>query len=119
MGAIFKSILKGLLYVLAFPFGLLAIALYAVFGLFVFIFQFFRLIFLFFSGRSFKNDLPEDIESRKIMEKNKPKEEGVDPALSLYPSDSIVYGSGYVSPTLENKAENEEEKVEEGENDNV
>ena len=125
MISLLKSIAKGILYFFAFPFGLLAIALYAIFGLFVFIFQFFRFIFLFFTGRSFKNGAPEDIEAQKILERNKPKEPGVDPSLSLYPSDSIVYGSGYVSPTIETKEEKKEEEEtltpieEEGGNDNV
>ena len=51
--------------------------------------------------------------------------------MSLYPSDSIVYGSGYSSPTLEEKHEDVEEETEnedeveaneyeeEGESDNV
>ncbi len=115
MGNIFKSIGKGLLYVLFFPLGLIAIILYAVFGVFVFFFQFIRLIFLFFSGRSFKTDLQEDIEAKKLLEKDKPAKESEAP-LSLYPSDSIVYGSSYVSPTMpEEKSEEtpvEESKVE-------
>ena len=109
MASFFKNLGKGLLYVLIFPFGLIAIAIYAVFGIFVFFFQFIRLIVLFFTGRSLNSDLPEDIEAKKIIEANKPKEEEESP-LSLYPSDSIVYGSGYVHPSLD---EEEQEQVEE------
>ena len=112
MASVFKNIAKGLLYVLLFPFGLIAIALYAVFGIFVFFFQFIRLIVLFFSGRKLTSDLPEDIEARRIIEANKPKEEEESP-LSLYPSDSIVYGSGYVHPSSEQPEEPKEEPVEE------
>ena len=131
MVSVVKNVAKGLLYVLIFPLGLVAIALYAVFGLFVFVFQCIRLIYLFFTGRSLQSDLPEDIAAKKILEKDKPKEEGVDPSMSLYPSDSIVYGSGYSSPTLEEKHEDVEEETEnedeveaneyeeEGESDNV
>ena len=104
-----KSFAKGLLYVVFFPFCLIAIALYAVFGIFVFLFQFIRLVFLFFTGRNLFNDLPEDIEARKIIDANKPKEEEESP-LSLYPSDSAVYGSGYVSPTFEDNEEIKEEE---------
>ena len=109
MASFFKNLGKGLLYVLIFPLGLIAIALYAVFGIFVFFFQFIRLIILFFTGRSLTSDLPEDIEAKKIIEANKPKEEEESP-LSLYPSDSIVYGSGYVHPSLDKE---EKEQVEE------
>ena len=129
MVSTFKSIGKGLLYVAIFPLGLVAIALYAVFGLFIFLYQFVRLIILFFTGRNLKTDLPEDIEARKILEGN--KEENKD--LSLYPSDTIVYDSGYSTPVLnEGKKEesveepkhfdgpkdlDEEEKEKEEEND--
>lgn len=118
MASIFKNIGKGVGYFFAFPFLLVAIALYAVFGLVVFIFQFFKLIVLFFTGRSLFSDLPEDIELRAKMTKDEPqeeqKEQPEDNQLSLYPSDSVVYGAGYSSP-LFNK---EEEKVEEPETEN-
>ena len=109
MASVFKNILKGLLYVLMFPLGLIAIALYAVFGIFVFFFQFIRLIVLFFTGRSFKSELPEDIAARKIIEAKQPSLD--ESPLSLYPSDSIVYGSGYTSP-LEERTTPEEGKEE-------
>ena len=116
MAGFFKGLAKGLLYFLFFPFGLIAIALYAVFGLFVFIFQFIKMIVLFFSGRNLQSDLPEDIEVKKIIEmKNpKPEEEKEDKELSmsLYPSDSIVYGGGYSSPAVEDKKEDEQEQEE-------
>ena len=52
-----------------FPGLVVAIALYAVFGLIVFIFQFFKLIFLFFTGRNLFSDLPEDIELKALQSK--------------------------------------------------
>lgn len=98
-----KGLLKGFLYVLFFPFGLVCIALYAVFGIFVFIFQFIKLIYLFFTGRSFKNELKEDIEVKSIIEANTNKEEETkEPAISLYPSDSDLYKTEYTSPTFGN-----------------
>ena len=120
MASFFKNLAKGLLYFLLFPFGLIAIALYAVFGVFVFFFQFVRLIILFFTGRNLSSDLPEDIEAKKIIEANKPQEEEEQESpLSLYPSDSIVYGSGYVNPSLDQDTDPElEEQREEG-NENV
>ena len=78
--------------------------LYGVFGIFVFIYQFFKLIFLFFTGRNLQSDLPEDIEVKKIIEMKNPKtEENKGLSMSVYPSDSIVYGSGYTSPIVEDK----------------
>lgn len=104
MASFFKGLAKGLLYVLFFPFGLIAIVLYGVFGIFVFIYQFFKLIFLFFTGRNLQSDLPEDIEVKKIIEMKNPKtEENKGLSMSVYPSDSIVYGSGYTSPIVEDK----------------
>ena len=120
MAAVLKSIGRGALYVLAFPLGLLAIALYGVFGIFVFFFQFIRYIVLFFTGRSFKSELPEDIEAKKIIEKNKPKEEPEpDHSLEVYPQDSIVYGTGFSSPAFSDEKEEKksEDTMEEKEED--
>ena len=116
MGNFFKNIGKGIGYFFMFPGLLVAIALYAVFGLVVFIFQFFKLIFLFFTGRNLFSDLPEDIELKaiqnKISEDEEEKDEEENKQLSLYPSDSIVYGSGYSSPVVENKSNEEKEDTE-------
>ena len=117
MSSLFKNIGKGIGYFFAFPGLIIAIALYAVFGLVVFIFQFFKLIFLFFTGRTLFSDLPEDIELKALKaqanesaeeEKEEKKEEN---PLSLYPSDSVVYGAGYSSP-LFNKEEKKEIEAE-------
>lgn len=117
MATIFKSIGRGIGYFFLFPVLILGIAIYAVFGLIVFIFQFFKLIFLFFTGRNLFSDLPEDIELKAKLNQDKEevteevKEENNAP-LSLYPSDSPVYGSQYSSPLFADK-EKEELKVEE------
>lgn len=108
MVSVFKNIGKGALYVIALPLGIIAIAGYAIFGVFVFFFQFVRLIYLFFTGRNLRSDLPEDVKAREIIEANKPKEEEKDESLSLYPSDSIVYSGGYQSPTFEDEKKEEE-----------
>lgn len=117
MGSVFKNIGKGIGYFFMFPGLLIAIAIYAVFGLIVFIFQFFKLIFLFFTGRNLFSDLPEDIELKALQNKT-PEEEPVEEEkkeenpLSLYPSDSIVYGSGYSSPAFSDKKEEKIPEVE-------
>ena len=113
MGTLFKNIGKGIGYFFLFPGLIIAIAIYAVFGLIVFLFQFFKLIFLFFTGRNLFSDLPEDIELKALQ--NKVEEEPVEEEkkeenpLSLYPSDSVVYGSGYSSPAFAEKKEEEPE----------
>ena len=118
MSNFFKSFGKGLLYVVLFPFILVGIVLYAVFGLFVFIFQFFKLIYLFFTGRTLNSDLEEDIAAKAILEKsnNPEKEDTKNDQLSLYPSDSPMYTTDYKSP-FESKEEPEEEPEKEYEED--
>jgi len=115
MANFFKGFGKGLLYVLLFPFIIVGIVLYAVFGLFVFIFQFFKLIYLFFTGRTLYSDLEEDIAAKAILEKAQnpnpepaKEEEPVKDQLSLYPSDSPMYTSNYSSP-FDTKKEIEKE----------
>ena len=113
MSSLFKNIGKGIGYFFAFPGLIIAIALYAVFGLVVFIFQFFKLIFLFFTGRTLFSDLPEDIELKALQSKGEEtkEEKKEENPLSLYPSDSVVYGAGYSSP-LFNKEEKKEVETE-------
>ena len=108
-----KNVLKGLLYVLFFPLGIIAICLFAIFGVFVFIYRLGKLAYLFFTGRSLKNELPEDEEVRKLLKGNEQEsKEEEKPALNLYPSDQKMYQTDeYVSPTFEDKKE--EENIEE------
>lgn len=118
MVTFFKGLLKGLLYILFFPIGLLGICLYAVFGIFVFIYRLIKITILFFTGRNLKTELHEDEEVKKILEANKeePKQDTVEPVLNLYPSDQEMYNvDNYISPTFEDKKE-EETKVEELDN---
>lgn len=111
MGNFFKNLGKGIGYFFAFPGLIIAIALYAVVGIFVFIFQFFKLIFLFFTGRTLSSDLPEDIELKNLQNKPVEEEKEQDNQLSLYPSDSIVYSSDYSSPVAEEKNEEPTQEV--------
>ena len=114
-----KGVGKGLLYVLFLPLGLISIATYAIFGIFVFIYRFGKLIYLFFTGRNLKSELQEDEEVKKILEANKPQEaKSEEPAISLYPSDQEMYSTEYVSPTFEDKKEDQKEVKEEEEGSN-
>ena len=119
MISILKSVVKGLFYVLFFPIGLLAILLYAIFGIFVFIYRLIKLTILFFTGRNLTNELPEDEEVKKILESNNSKEEkATENVFNVYPSDNDMYKTNeYVSPTFDNKKEDEPSLLEEGEKD--
>ena len=118
MGTILKALGKGLLYVLLFPLLVAAVSLYGVFGIFVFLFTFGKMIYLFFTGRSLSSDLEEDIKVKAIIAKKngeeEEKEEEKESPMSLYPSDSIVYANPYSPTTVkeENKEEIEQDKVE-------
>ena len=134
MANLFKSLAKGVLYFFAFPGIIIAVALYAVFGVLVFIFQFFKLIYLFFTGRTLFSDLPEDIEVKRIMDSKKvePNEELIKEEEEQDPFLSPIYQNDYSFPfktadkeeevsetpqeTPSNEVE-EEEKVEEGGNE--
>ena len=120
MISILKSVVKGLFYVLFFPTGLLAILLYAVFGIFVFIYRLIKLTILFFTGRNLKNELPEDEEVKKILESNNSTEEekATENVFNVYPSDNDMYKTNeYVSPTFVDKKEEEPSLLEEGKKD--
>ena len=120
MAGLFKNIGKGIGYFFAFPGLIIAIAIYSVFGLIVFVFQFFKLIILFFTGRNLFSDLKEYIELKARLTKDEPKVEEKkeeENPLSLYPSDSPVYGSGYASPLFNKEKENSVEVEPEPESD--
>lgn len=64
-----KTFGKGILYVIGLPFFLLALILFAAFGLLAFIFQLIKSIVFFFTGQKFFPELPEDRELRLMQEK--------------------------------------------------
>ena len=72
-----KAFGRGILYILCFPFFLVALAIFAVIGLLAFIFQLIKSIFYFFTGQKFFPELPEDKELRLMNEaedaKNNPQ----------------------------------------------
>ena len=122
MAKILKTVGKALLYIVAFPFILIIIALAAALSIFLFFYQFVRLIILFFSGRTLFSDLDEDIKAKEILARQSGEEEtneATNSDLSLYPSDSIVCNNQqYSSPLVEkqddaNKENNEQEEGEE------
>ena len=77
MIGLLKMFGKGILYVIGFPFFVVALVLFGAVGVFLFIFQLIKSIFYFFTGRKFFPELPEDKELRLLKEKaaNKAEED--------------------------------------------
>ena len=68
-----KAFGRGILYILCFPFFLVALALFAVIGLLAFLFQLIKSIIFFFTGQKFFPELPEDKELRLMREAEEAK----------------------------------------------
>lgn len=67
----FKKIGKGIGYIFLVPFYLIVLALFAVVGLFILLYLIVKGIFLFFTGRSLSDELPEDKTAKEILERAK------------------------------------------------
>ena len=63
-----KTFGKGILYIIGLPFFIVALVIFGVVGIFLFIFQLFKSIFYFFTGQKFFPELPEDKELRLRQE---------------------------------------------------
>lgn len=114
MMGLLKTVGKGLLYIIGLPFFLLVLAAYAIFGLFLLIFMFFKSIVFFFTGRSLDDELPEDKMARERKEGKSPSTTPVEtvqeqPVSQPYTSsnetttyqgniESAIFGP-YVAPT--------------------
>jgi len=68
---------KGILYVLVCPLFIVALAIVGAFGLLGFVAIFIKSIFLFFTGRSLKDDLLEDIKAKEILSNIEAKQEAL------------------------------------------
>ena len=64
----FKNIGKGILNILVIPVWAVGLAIMSVFGILIFVFIAIKKVILFISGRSVSNELPEDIQARKIIQ---------------------------------------------------
>ena len=63
-----KAFGRGIIYVICFPFFIVALAIFAVIGLLAFIFQLIKSIIFFYTGQKFFPELPEDKELRLMQE---------------------------------------------------
>ena len=89
-----KVFARGLITTLLLPVILLIWVGYGVYCIFVFIFMFFKGVIDYFRGKSFNSDLPEDLESRRmILEKEKHDEQAKDMMNMMYQN---VFGQGRV-----------------------
>lgn len=64
MVELLKAFGRGILYVILFPFFVLGLVLFAVIGLFAFVFHLLKCVIYFFTGQKFFPELPEDRELR-------------------------------------------------------
>ena len=68
MADFFKTLLKGVIYVVLLPFILLGWVLAAVYCVFVFIYTAIKNMIIFFAGGNPMGDLPEDVKAKKILQ---------------------------------------------------
>lgn len=87
----FKNIGKGILNVLTIPAMVIGWVVFGVFGFVIFIFTAFKKAFLFVTGRSVSNDLPEDIEAKRLIKEASEPEEKVE-IVKAYFEDPNVMG---------------------------
>ena len=93
MVSLIKTFGKGILYVIGLPFFLLALLLFAVIGIFLFLFQIIRSVIYFFTGQKFFPELEEDKQLRLLKEKaadTNEEEEEVEEQSSSLNEDSII-----------------------------
>ncbi len=67
MISFFKSLGRGILYVVGLPFLLAFVAIYAVFSFFIIAFMFFKAVVLFFMGSSLFDELEEDKKAKEVL----------------------------------------------------
>ena len=96
-----KTFGKGILYIIGFPFFIVALLIFGVIGIFLFIFELFKSIIYFFTGRKFFPELPEDRELRLKLEAANPQ-----PVIDQEPIGQE--DSGSVPPMIEEVAFHEE-----------
>ena len=76
---------RGVLTTVLLPFILIVWVLYAVYCIGLFIFMFFKSTIEFFQGKSFDAELPEDLESRRLLlEREKTTEQAKDALSMMY-----------------------------------
>ena len=67
MASFFKLVGKGILYALGLPFFVVALCLYSIYCLIMFIYEAIRSLFVYFSGGTPFGDLKEDVKAKQIL----------------------------------------------------
>lgn len=68
MAEFFKNFGKGILYLFVLPFIIVILIFYGLYGLGIFLVYFVKTIIRFFSGRELREELPEDIKAKEILD---------------------------------------------------
>ena len=102
-----KAFGRGILYVLCFPFFVVALLIFAAIGLLAFIFQIIKSVIFFFTGQKFFPELPEDRELRLRREaeeaRNNPTPIQPQPAPQEYRREEVVPGNIVFEETFPEK----------------
>lgn len=116
MSEFFKTLLKGVIYVLLLPVIVAFLALVFVYCVLIFIYMAFRNLIVFFSGGTPNGDLPEDVEAKKriqarfmVQETAQADTVSEDSKAELVTPDDIAE-DGELSPVLEEKHEEIDEE---------
>ena len=67
MGSILKKFGLGILYIFVLPIYLVAVLIFGIYGIGLFLVLMIKSIICFFKGQSLHGDLPEDIEAKRIL----------------------------------------------------
>ncbi len=119
MKNLLKSFGKGLLYLIAFPAILVVLSVLAIVGIVIFIVLGIKGAILFFQGKSLFNDLPEDIEVRRLKNISVAPVEEIKPE----PSSADVFFTtansySYINET-ESQPQEQEQELEQENNTNT
>ena len=68
----FKRVGKGLGYIFFVPLYFALICIVGAFGIILLFFLFVKALYLFFTGRSMHDDLPEDVKAKEVLQRSNP-----------------------------------------------
>ena len=101
-----KAFGRGVLYIVCFPFFVVAIVLFGVIGLLAFVFQIIKSVIFFFTGQKFFPELPEDRELRLRREAEEAKKNA---AAQAEANPQVAVPNGVVFQALYSDSANKEE----------
>ena len=120
---VIKGFLKGLLYVILSPLILVGFALYAVYSLFVFIWEFIVASIKFFSGKKLTTELKEDKMVKQLVEEKdkeyqlQKEKEQAQAEITPQPTSNTTINNFYITP--DQLPINQSQNIPSTENNNV